>query len=232
MRLGAVIMAGGAGMRLATLGVPKALAPLGDTTLLDHQLARLSPLPLQTTVVLLHHEADAIIAHLAGRASAIVEPAPLGTAGGLSLLPEGPDAWLVLNVDHVSDVSLADLIASWTPPCTAVLSEVAVPVDEGVVDLSAGRLVGWRERPVLRLPVTTGLYVFQAAALRAALGEGRVDMPELIGRLMPAGVTAWQHPGTWIDAGTPERLLRAQEWLRTPQRPQTRHAPRGRRSPR
>ncbi|MDG1482669.1 MAG: NTP transferase domain-containing protein [Myxococcota bacterium] len=213
MRLGVAIMAGGEGQRLSSLGVPKALAPLSGATLLDHQLHLTAALRPSITVVLLHHQADAIAAHLGDRGVPVVEPAPLGTAGGLALLPEGPDVWLVINVDHISDVSLPELIAGWSPPCTAVLSEVAVPVDEGVVELSEGRLVGWRERPVLRLPVTTGLYVFQAAALREILTGARIDMPDLIAALMPAGVTAWRHPGTWIDAGTLERLTTAREWL-------------------
>ncbi|MFT5683955.1 MAG: NDP-sugar pyrophosphorylase family protein [Myxococcota bacterium] len=213
MRLGVAIMAGGEGQRLSSLGVPKALAPIGRGTLLDHHLDQIASISPAVTVVLLHHQADAIAAHLGDRGLPLVESAPMGTAGGLSLLPEGLDTWLVINVDHISDVSLPDLVEGWTPPCTAVLSVVAVPVDEGVVELSGGRLVGWRERPILRLPVTTGLYVFQAAALHAALSGGRVDMPELIAALMPAGVTAWKHPGTWIDAGTPERLATARQWL-------------------
>ena len=103
----------------------------------------------------------------------------------------------------------------WTPPCTAVLSTVDVPVDEGVVTLSAGRVVAWRERPVLQLPVTTGLYVFSAAALHEALDGNPVDMPALIERLMPQGVHAWRHQGTWIDAGTPERLASAARFVRS-----------------
>lgn len=213
MKLGVAVMAGGEGQRLSSLGVPKALAPIAGATLLDHQLRLTAALQPVTTVVLLHHQADRIAAHLGDRGVPLVESTPLGTAGGLSLLPEGPEAWLVLNVDHISDVSLPDLVAAWSPPCTAVLSEVAVPVDEGVVELSEGRLVGWRERPTLRLPVTTGLYVFQAAALAEVLTGERIDMPQLIAALMPRGVTAWHHPGTWIDAGTPARLATARQWL-------------------
>ena len=206
-------MAGGSGRRLASLGVPKALAPIAGSTLLDHQLARTADLQASTTVVLLHHQAERIAAQLADRASPLIESSPLGTAGGLSLLPDGPSAWLVINVDHISDVDLGALVTGWTPPCTAVLSTARVPVDEGVVSLSAGRVVAWRERPVLQLPVTTGLYVFSAAALRQLLDGTPIDMPALIERLMPRGVHAWQHPGTWIDAGTPDRLATAERFL-------------------
>ena len=215
--LGVAILAGGAGVRLraASAGRPKALAPLGNGTLLDYQLARIAPLRPARVVLVLHHRAEEIRRHAGDRAEAVIEPAPLGTAGGLRLLPPGPTAWLTLNVDHVSDVDLSALVAGWTPPCTAVLAEAAVPVDEGVVTLDgAGRLVDWQERPVLRLPVTTGLYVFEQRALAAALaGEGALDMPALVRRLMPDGVHAWRHTGTWLDAGTPARLQAAARWL-------------------
>ena len=94
--------------------------------------------------------------------------------------------------------------------------EVEVPIDEGVVTVADGRLVGWQERPVLRLPVTTGLYVFAQPALAAALDGGRLDMPELVQRLMPAGVRDWRHRGRWVDAGTPERLAAASRWCTLP----------------
>ena len=215
MRLGVVIMAGGEGRRLRAAGCPKALAPFAGTTLVDHQLRRVAALEPACVVVLLHHQAETIIVKQVDFVRTGAESAPMGTAGGLSLLPEGPEVWLVINVDHISDVDLVALRQDWSPPCTAVLWEVSVPVDEGVVELSDGCVVGWRERPVLRLPVTTGLYLFDAAALRDVLSGERVDMPELVARLMPGGVTAWMHRGTWFDAGTPERLAAAEAWWAT-----------------
>ena len=60
--LGVVIIAGGAGRRLAAAlpDRPKALAPLGSGTLLDHQLARVAPLRPAVVCVLTcaRHAAD------------------------------------------------------------------------------------------------------------------------------------------------------------------------------
>jgi len=212
--LGVAIMAGGVGRRLAAVtgGGPKALAPFGSGTLLDHQLARVAPLQPECVVVLGHHHAAAVGAALGDRGEMRVEDRPLGTAGGLSLLPDGPARWLVLNVDHVSDVDLEAFCAAFQPPAIAATTEVPVVVDEGVVTLVGDRLTAWQERPVLRFPVTTGLYVFAAAALRAHLDGGLIDMPDLVRRLMPDGVHAWRHPGGWFDAGTPERLAAAERW--------------------
>jgi NDP-mannose synthase len=216
--LGVAILAGGMGMRLrdVTGPEPKALAPLAGRSLLDWQLERVASLRPDRVVVLACYGADRVKAAVAGRAEVLVEDEPLGTAGGLARLPDGPDRWLSLNVDHVSDVPLDAFVAAFRPPCTACLWQTSVPVDEGVVDVDGDRLVAWRERPVLRLPVTTGLYVFSARALRVHLDGGRRDMPALVQALMPEGVTGWTHRGTWIDAGTPSRLARASAWLSAP----------------
>jgi NDP-sugar pyrophosphorylase family protein len=206
-----VIQAGGPGRRLAPVngGLPKALTPFAGGTLLSYQLDRLEALAPERRVVIACHGAAAVQAAAAGRAEVLTEPAPLGTAGGLALLPEGPEVWLVINVDHVSDVDLEALVAAYRPAAVAALSRVEVPVDEGVVALERGQIIAYRERPVLELPVTTGLYVFQAAALRRALDRQRCEMPALVRRLMGEGVHAYEHPGYWIDAGTPERLAAA-----------------------
>lgn len=212
--LAAAIVAGGRGARLAgiTGGGPKALAPFGGGTLLDHQLRRLSVLDPCRVVVLAGHGGAAVAEAAGDRAEVQVEVAPMGTAGALAHLPPEPEAWLVVNVDHVSDVDLVALARGWRPPCTAVLAEVAVPVDEGVADVQGDRVVAVRERPVLRLPVTTGLYLFQRSALARHLDGTPCDMPALLGRLLAEGVYPWRHPGTWFDAGTPDRLAAAEAW--------------------
>ena len=214
--LGVAIMAGGVGRRLAavTAGGPKALAPFASGTLLDHQLARVAPLSPSVIVVLAHHHADAVGAAVDGRAELCIEDRPLGTAGGLALLPPGPERWLVLNVDHVSDVNIQDFAAAFRPPALAAVTEVPVVVDEGVVTVQGGRLTEWRERPVLQFPVTIGLYVFSAASLRQHLDGQPVDMPDLVRTMMPSGVRAWRHEGEWFDAGTPARLSAADRWWR------------------
>jgi MurNAc alpha-1-phosphate uridylyltransferase len=212
-RLGVAIVAGGPGLRLAAInpGRPKALAHFDGMTLLDHQLDQLQGLTTEPILVLAYHGAEAVKRHLGDRARVIVEPHPMGTAGALHALPDAPERWLVRNVDHVSDVDLAQLIETADAPCTAVLTDVELPIDEGVVRVEAGNLVDWQERPVHRVQVTTGLYLFSRSALGRVLDGQPLDMPELVRALMP-DVRAWNHQGTWFDAGTPERLRAAERW--------------------
>ena len=78
---------------------------------------------------------------------------------------------------------------------------------------SGGAMIAsWRERPTVRVTVTTGMYVFQDHVFRTILDGTPQDMPELVRRLMPQGVRAWHHTGHWFDAGTPNRIERAEHW--------------------
>lgn len=215
MSLGVVLIAGGAGTRLrpVTGGAPKALAPLGTGTLLTHLLERVAPLAPERICVLGGHQAEVLAAALPPAVSLLVEDRPLGTAGGLHQLPHTPRTWLSLNIDHVSDVDLHALLAAHQGPATAVVHPVAHEIPHGVVHLEEGALVRWEERPIHHIHVTVGAYVFARSALAEHLHGQAMDMPELIRRMAP--VRSFEHRGTWFDAGTPERLLAAETWLRT-----------------
>lgn len=212
---GLAVMGGGRGTRLqpAIGPVPKLLAPFAGTTLLEHQLARFGPVASDVAVLVAARDAALVRAQVPGRITWIVEEVPLGTAGGLVHLPTTPDRWIVVNVDHVSDVAPEDLLAATPAPCTAVLFRKRVTLDEGVVEVVDGCVTSVRERPEVEILVTTGLYVFSREALASHLDGTPLDMPDLVARLLPGGgVHAFIHAGTWLDAGTPERWREAQRW--------------------
>lgn len=210
---GAVVQAGGRGSRLRSAigGLNKALAPFGGSTLLGFQLRRVRALGPEFVCVLLHDDADRIRQQLPPDVVAIVEPSPLGSAGGLSLVPQIPSRWLVLNVDHVSDADLGRLVDHPASAC-ALVQRFLVDVDEGVVDLDGSRIAAVRERPRLPLVRTLGAYAFDSAVLGGALDGAPCEMPELLRRLLPLGVEVVEHEGQWFDAGVPERLERARRW--------------------
>ena len=213
MSLGIVLIAGGAGTRLRSVtgALPKALAPLGPGTLLSHLLERVAELSPERVVVLGGHQAQAIRAVLPLDVELLVEGSPLGTAGGLHQLPQEPETWLSLNIDHVSDLDLSALLAAHDGRATAVVHPVAHEIPHGVVQLKNGMLTAWSERPVQHIHVTVGAYVFSRVALAEHLHGQSMDMPELLRALAP--VQSFEHRGTWFDAGTPQRLLAAETWL-------------------
>src|SRR5215210_2189123 len=90
--LAAIVLAAGAGTRLAPLTRvrPKALCPVGDRPLVDHALGRVEAVVgtgPDRVAVNAHAYADQLAAHVAGRAFVSVEqPVALGTAGALAHL--------------------------------------------------------------------------------------------------------------------------------------------------
>jgi NDP-sugar pyrophosphorylase family protein len=162
-------------------------------------------------VVLGGYQARAIQEVLPTGVELLVETSPLGTAGGLHQLPDQPESWLSLNIDHVSDLDLPALVAAHDGPATAVVHPLAHEIPHGVVKLEQGQLTDWSERPVHPIHVTVGAYVFSRAALKRHLRGQPMDMPSLIRAMAP--VQSFEHRGTWFDAGTPERLSAAEAWL-------------------
>jgi CTP:molybdopterin cytidylyltransferase MocA len=120
-----VVLAAGAGSRLAPLTRfrPKPLCPLGDSTLLDHNLERVRAV-VDAVAVNAHHHADQVVAHVAGRAHVSVEPVEaLGTAGAVAHLRPwlGGRGALVVNGDTWTSIPLVPLLDGWDGETVRVL---------------------------------------------------------------------------------------------------------------
>lgn len=109
----AVILAAGAGTRLRTAAESKPLCPVAGRPLIDHALERLAAAGIARAIVITGYRAEAIEAHLAGRAW----PLAIETArtsdwrepNGVSARAAAPlvaDAALLLMCDHLVDPAL------------------------------------------------------------------------------------------------------------------------------
>lgn len=197
----AIVLAAGAGTRLGPLTHlrPKALCPVGDSTLLGLTLDRLAALGFSGAdriAVNAHHHADQIAAALGGRAHLSVEqPEALGTAGAVAALRDwvaGRDV-LVCNADAYLDGGDASrLETGWSGERPRLL----VVRDAARGDFGDLRFAGMSLLPAAaaqRLePTPTGLYevVWRAAEARRELDLVRYD-------------------GFFVDCGTPSDYLAA-----------------------
>jgi len=114
--LAAVILAAGMGSRLLPLTrlLPKALCPVDNVPLVDSALSRALSLTPDVAINM-HHMADIIRAHVAGRAYLSEERQLLGTAGALGHLRPwigGRDV-VLLNVDAWTEFDLPQLASGW-----------------------------------------------------------------------------------------------------------------------
>ncbi|RST78604.1 nucleotidyltransferase family protein [Aquibium carbonis] len=214
-----VIMAGGLGTRLASLTRhrPKALLPLGDTSLVGALLDRLCACGMTEAVICAGHMGH-LMAETLGTAwrgvplRVSVEPHPLGTAGGLALVADLAPDFLVVNCDIVTDLDFGALFHHHRDSgaaATLAAGEWRERLRFGIVEADAdGRVLRLREKPEVCHTILLGAYALNAKAVADVLptaGE-RIDMPDLLARMIATDVPVRQFFSTaeWADVGTVE----------------------------
>jgi NDP-sugar pyrophosphorylase family protein len=222
------ILAGGLGTRLrGVLGeTPKVLAPVGGKAFLDHLFAWLKGFGARRIVLCLGFRAEKVLEHVANHIPdglevvTVVEPEPLGTAGGLRHARDRlvSDPVLVMNGDTFVDADLAAFVAAHRKTGSeASILATAVPsmARYGRLEVDAGGMIRrFAEKdPSDTGPglINAGLYLFSAAWLDrlAATTATSLERDMLTAaspgtyRAVPTGET------TFIDIGTPESLSSA-----------------------
>ena len=211
----AVILAGGMGTRLKpfTMTIPKPLLPLGDMPILEVVMRQLEEAGFRRIVLTLGHMAHLFTAVIGDRTrwkadiEFCLEDSPLGTAGGLRLIKNLPEDFLVMNGDLLTTINYAELMAehreskSWG---TIGMNQREVRIDYGVVvPTPEGTLGEYREKPTLTYEVSMGINAISARSIEYIPVEGRFDMPDLFRALQRAGkkVSCRSFDCYWRDIG-------------------------------
>lgn len=197
--LAAVVLAAGAGSRLAPLTRerPKALCPVGGTPLVDLALdavGRVVGDGPACVAVNAHHGAAAVEAHVGERARLSVEhPVALGTAGAVARLRPWLDgrSVLVVNADAWHDADLAGLVAGWSGARVRVL----------VAGEGGGRLA---RRPQVIGSVLPAWAVVPLPEVPSGLYEACWRPLDELGLVEVVGA-----PARFVDCGTPASYLAA-----------------------
>lgn len=211
--LRALVMAGGFGRRLAPLTdkTPKPMLPVGDRPLLEHIVEQLRDAGVRHINVTTHYLGDVIVEHFGdGRdfgveIEYVSEESPLGTAGALGLVDaEGP--LLVMNGDLLTRIDLRAMHRfhdEHTAAMTAAVRPYELNVPFGLVQLDGELVTGIDEKPLLRGFANAGVYLIDPDVCRLVRAGERIDMPELIGRLLDAGrrVVGFPLREYWLDIG-------------------------------
>lgn len=140
----AMVLAAGLGTRMRPLtdDMPKALVPVAGKTLIDHVLDRLRDAGVERAVVNVHHFADQVEAHLAGRRDMEIlisdeRAALLDSGGGIKHAAGklGRDPIFVANIDSLwtegERPALETLKAAWHPEAMDILL-LLVPRGQGI----------------------------------------------------------------------------------------------------
>ena len=193
-----VVLAAGAGTRMRS-DTPKVLHTLAGRSMLSHALHSVAKVGPQHLVVVLGHDRDKLapaVAQLAeelGRPLDVaVQEQQLGTghaaACGLAALPDGFNGIVVVtsaDIPLLDAATLADLVASHRAfPAAVTVLTTTLPDPTGY-----GRILRTQDREVIGIveqadatasqrmirEVNAGVYAFDLAALRSALGRVRED---------------------------------------------------------
>lgn len=218
----AVILAGGKGSRLRpfTVTIPKPLVPIGDLPILEILIRQLRRQGFTRVTLSVGHLASLIRAYCGdGERWQIpidyaFEDRPLGTIGCLGQIADlaGQERVLVVNGDTLTDVDMASLYAQHRAEdgITLCASRRTVKIDFGVLEVDAeGRLAAYTEKPELSYRVSMGVNVLSGWAIERCIAKGeRLDLPELVARLMAGGhtVRVVEPPAYWQDLGRVEDL--------------------------
>ena len=229
----AMVLAAGLGKRMRPLTdqLPKPLVALAGRPLIDHVLARLSEAGVTNAVVNVHHMADQIEAHLAGRTEPAIQISDergelLDTGGGVvrarTKLGNGP--FFIHNSDSVwiegKKPCLQRMVEAWdadTMDTLLLLAPVANTLGysgQGDFAMDARGIVRRPEAGEVVPYVFTGVSIAHPRLFENA-PDGKFSMNLLWDRAIAAArVHGISHDGVWMHVGTPEAVREAEERLR------------------
>lgn len=214
----AVILAGGKGTRLApyTTVLPKPLMPVGDMPILEIIIRQLRSYGVTEIILCVGYLGSLLEAYFGNGERLKVsirysyEEEPLGTAGPLGLPSGIDDTFFAMNGDLLTTIDYGAMLAfhrSHGKIATVGLANKQVKIDLGVIETdSDGRLTNYIEKPQLNYKVSMGIYVFEPEVLNFIRGVGRIDLPDLILRLMndKKDPMTFDSNCSWLDIGRAE----------------------------
>lgn len=218
-----VLMAGGLGTRLhpLTQDCPKPLLRVGTKPILETIIKSFADYGFRNIYLAVNYKAHMIKDYFGdGEAFGVnirylEENKRLGTAGALSLLPEGIDLpIIVMNGDVLAKLNLNGLLAyhrQQTATATMCVWEHELQLPYGVVKMDDGYIAGIEEKPVQSYFINAGIYVLQPDVLRQIPKDQYYDMTNLFQDLVGRGENTAAFPlrEYWIDIGRIDDYKRA-----------------------
>lgn len=221
----AVIQAGGKGTRLRpyTLVLPKPLMPVGGISVIEMLLKWLRRNGVEEVYITINY-LEHLIRAMCGdgnqwgmRITYHEEPEPLGTIGPIHLVREHlSETFLVLNGDIITDLNLRSFISSHRQNgklITVAMTEKNIETNLGVLTSENGHLTSFREKPIMKLQVSMGIYCLEPGILDLIPKGVPFGFDDLMHTMLEQDlpVHVYRHKGLWMDLGREEDLLEAQK---------------------
>ncbi len=219
----AIILAGGKGTRLKpyTVSLPKPLVPIVDKPIIEIIIQQLVKNGFDHITLTINHMAD-IIKAFCGDGSKwgvlidySLEDKPLSTMGPLTLIPDLPDNFLIMNGDVLTDLSFSSFYD------THVQSENIFTISSferehinnyGVLEVGKGnKLTGFLEKPSHKFEVSMGIYMANKEILNYIPENTAYGFDNLMYDLLASkkAVNVMKHSNYWLDIGRPDDYEKA-----------------------
>ncbi len=227
----AMALAAGKGTRLFPLTgeIPKPMAPVVDTPIIEHIFGLLTSHGVEEVHVNVHYLAEALL-RAYGETSKMDgmtvhlsrEEELMGTAGGVKRLGSNFDeAFVVVSGDALTDVNLRELVAFHREKealATIALRRVYDTSEFGVVEVDAeGNILGFQEKPdpkeAISTLANTGIYVLEPRALEYIPEKTFFDFArDVFPTFLQRGerFVGYQGDFYWSDIGTLQAYREAQ----------------------
>ena len=221
----AIVLAGGKGTRLApyTTVLPKPLMPIGEMPILEIVIRQLQKHGFDNLTLAVGYLGELLMAYCGDGSKFGVtldysrEEQPLGTAGPIALVPNLNETFLVMNGDLLTTIDYAAMLKYRRERgalATIACYQRDVKIDLGVLDVDSDNWVAnYIEKPTYHYSVSMGIYLFEPEILKYIPANQRLDLPELVIKLMQDGekVNVFNFDGYWLDIGRHDDYERAIE---------------------
>ncbi len=224
--MNAIILCGGLSTRLGdiTKSIPKILLSIGDRTMLDWQLDKLSSVGITEVVMAAGHLSEVLMKEVGEvrrgvRVRYAVEPARLGTGGAiqfaLQYVKDSTEPTIILNGDIFTTVPMADMVRALRKESEGLIlgSYVEDAATYGTLEIGEhNRLHAFKEKEGQHVPgyINGGFYIFTPATTKYFPPEDAFSVEyDVFPKVKDMDVYPSKH--AWIDIGQPERLAWARE---------------------
>lgn len=218
-----VLMAGGEGKRLRPLtqDCPKPMLCVGGKPILETILEQCIDAGFRDFFIAVNYLKEQIKDHFSQgerwnvNIRYLEENQALGTAGALSLLPQGQtESILVMNGDILTRVDFKHLLcfhAEHDADATLCVREHTTQIPYGVVYTEDLEVQTLQEKPMLSHYVNAGIYLLKPKLLDLLPRDSFYDMPQLLEAALQRQhrVLAFPIHEYWLDIGHHDTLERA-----------------------
>ncbi len=219
-----VLQAGGKGERIRNGGtLPKPLFALNGMPMIERLVRQLAQAGARTVTVITGFEGDQV--ERAVRAidglpadlsfTFIRETAPRGNAGSLAVARRDLPC-LFCFADLVTDIDFVRLVAVHVERQAAVTLAShyePLPVRLGELTTDGDLVLAYREKPIHRVLIASGIAVFEPSVLESIPKDRPAGLSDVVQAAINSErrVTHWVHGARWIDVNTPEDLAAARQ---------------------